>query len=284
MTNAPNAITAAGLRIGYGRNTIVADLDLTIPGGAVTAIVGPNACGKSTLLRGLRDCAPAGRHRRHRRRRPPPHGARALARRLGLLPQQPTAPEGITVDALVRLGRYPHQRALRPGPKPTVPPSKTLWPAPTPPTCATAGRPPLRRPAPAGLDRDGPRPGHALLLLDEPTTFLDLRHQLDVLDLVPDLNATAGTTVVMVLHDLSQAARYADHLVVMRGGAPAAAGAPADVLTAALVEDVFGVACRVVPDPRPAPRWWSRAQRAAPPSLTHRPHRHPLPHPKGTIR
>jgi iron complex transport system ATP-binding protein len=251
MTNAPNAITAENLRIGYGRHTIVADLDLTLPGGRVTAIVGPNACGKSTLLRGLaRLIAPeAGTvaidgddvHRM---------SARALARRLGLLPQQPVAPEGISVEALVRLGRYPHQRALRP------------WSAADSAAVETA----LERTDTAEL-RDLPvdhlsggqrqrawialalAQDTPLLLLDEPTTFLDLRHQLDVLDLVSELNATADRTVVMVLHDLGQAARYADHLVVMRDGAPAAVGAPADVLTAELVEDVFGVPCRVVPDP-----------------------------------
>jgi iron complex transport system ATP-binding protein len=251
MTNAPNAITAENLRIGYGRNTIVADLHLTLPGGQVTAIVGPNACGKSTLLRGLaRLIAPeAGTvaidgddvHRM---------SARALARRLGLLPQQPVAPEGISVEALVRLGRYPHQRALRP------------WSAADSAAVETA----LDRTGTAAL-RDLPvdhlsggqrqrawialalAQDTPLLLLDEPTTFLDLRHQIDVLDLVSELNTTAERTVVMVLHDLGQAARYADHLVVMQGGAPAAVGAPADVLTAELVEEVFGVACRVVPDP-----------------------------------
>ncbi|MBO3732892.1 ABC transporter ATP-binding protein [Glycomyces niveus] len=251
MTNAPNAITAAGLRIGYGRNTIVTDLDLTLPGGRVTAIVGPNACGKSTLLRGLaRLIAPETGtvtidgddvHRM---------SARALARRLGLLPQQPTAPEGISVEALVRLGRYPHQRTLRPwSPADTAAVENALARTGTAalrdlPVDHLSGGQRQRAWIALALAQDTP-----LLLLDEPTTFLDLRHQIDVLDLVSELNATADRTVVMVLHDLGQAARYADHLVVMRDGAPAATGAPADVLTAELVEDVFGVPCRVVPDP-----------------------------------
>ncbi|MEU4211241.1 ABC transporter ATP-binding protein [Streptomyces sp. NPDC026206] len=249
-TNAGQLATH-GLRLGYGGTVVVDGVDLTLPGGAVTAVVGPNACGKSTLLRGMaRLLAPtAGTvtldgsdiHRM---------SARALARRMGLLPQQAVAPDGITVEALVRLGRYPHQRMLSPWSKADR--------AAVEEALARTGTDALRDRAvdelsggqrqrawiALALAQDTP-----LLLLDEPTTFLDLRHQLDVLDLVEELNAEAGRTVVMVLHDLGQAARYADHLVVMCDGRPAAAGPPAEVLTAELVEKVFGVECRVVPDP-----------------------------------
>ncbi len=246
-----NQLTATGLDLRYGDRTIVAGLDLTLPGGAVTAIVGPNACGKSTLLRGLtRLLAPAAGtvtldgsdiHRM---------SARALAKRLGLLPQQPVTPEAVTVESLVRLGRYPHQRMLSP------------WSA----ADQAAVEDALIRTGTAEL-RDRPvdqlsggqrqrawialalAQDTELLLLDEPTTFLDLRHQLEVLDLVADLHDQAGRTVVMVLHDLGQAARYADHLVVLDGGKLAAAGPPAEVLTAELVEAVFQVPCLVVPDP-----------------------------------
>ncbi|GAA4871515.1 ABC transporter ATP-binding protein [Kitasatospora terrestris] len=263
MTTASTAATAAGpsagtgrlaahgLHLRYGDRPVVRGLDLELPGGAVTAIVGPNACGKSTLLRGLvRLLDPAAGtvtldgadiHRMP---------ARALARRMGLLPQQPVTPEAVTVEALVRLGRYPHQRMLTP------------WSA----TDQAAVEEALRR---TGTDALRDRPVDQLsggqrqrawialalaqdtdlLLLDEPTTFLDLRHQLDVLDLVTDLHRDAGRTVVMVLHDLGQAARYADHLVVLRDGEPAAAGPPGEVLTAELVEQVFQVPCRVIPDP-----------------------------------
>ncbi|MFI9204592.1 ABC transporter ATP-binding protein [Streptomyces sp. NPDC053048] len=249
-TNA-NQLAAHGLTLGYGNTVIVDGVDLTLPGGAVTAVVGPNACGKSTLLRGLaRLLAPAKGtvtldgadiHRM---------SARALARRMGLLPQQAIAPEGITVEALVRLGRYPHQRMLTPW--------SAADQAAVEEALARTGTEALRDRAvdelsggqrqrawiALALAQDTP-----LLLLDEPTTFLDLRHQLDVLDLVEELNTEAGRTVVMVLHDLGQAARYAGHLVVMRDGRPAAAGPPAEVLTAELVEEVFRVRCRVVPDP-----------------------------------
>jgi iron complex transport system ATP-binding protein len=249
--NQLNQLSTDRLDLRYGDRLVVSSLDLVLPGGCVTAVVGPNACGKSTLLRGLtRLMAPAAGtvaldgadiHRMP---------ARALALRMGLLPQQPVTPDAITVEALVRLGRYPHQRLLSP------------W--------STADQravdEALERTGTAVL-RDQPvdqlsggqrqrawialalAQDTELLLLDEPTTFLDLRHQLDVLDLVAELHSEAGRTVVMVLHDLGQAARYADHLVVLKDGRLAAAGAPADVLDAELVKSVFDVDCRVIPDP-----------------------------------
>ncbi|PXX57478.1 iron complex transport system ATP-binding protein [Nocardia tenerifensis] len=246
-----NELAARAVDLRYGDRVVIDGLDLVLPGDSVTAIVGPNACGKSTLLRGLtRLLRPSGGavtldgadiHRM---------SARALALRLGLLPQQPITPESITVEALVRLGRYPHQRLMRP------------WSA----TDQAAVEDALRRTGTAELrdqqvDRlSGGQRQRAwialalaqdteLLLLDEPTTFLDLRHQLDVLDLVADLHAEARRTVVMVLHDLGQAARYADHLVVLHEGRLAAAGPPAEILDAALVRTVFGVDCLVMPDP-----------------------------------
>ncbi|WP_328954044.1 ABC transporter ATP-binding protein [Kitasatospora purpeofusca] len=266
-----NRLAAHGLGLRYGNRTVVDGLDLELPGNAVTAIVGPNACGKSTLLRGLvRLLDPAAGtvtldgsdiHRMP---------ARSLAKRMGLLPQQPVTPEAVTVEALVRLGRFPHQRMLTPWSKADQ--------AAVEDALTRTGMAELRD---QHVDRlSGGQRQRAwialalaqdtdLLLLDEPTTFLDLRHQLDVLDLVSDLHAQAGRTVVMVLHDLGQAARYADHLVVLKDGRLAASGAPADVLTAELVESVFQVACQVVPDPETGtplvvPR--ARSRRAAAPA------------------
>ncbi|WP_332909589.1 ABC transporter ATP-binding protein [Nocardia yamanashiensis] len=196
--------------------------------------------------------------------------ARALALKLGLLPQQPITPEGITVEALVRLGRYPHQRLLSP------------WSA----RDQAAVEDALRRTGTESLRElpvdqlSGGQRQRAwiavaltqdteVLLLDEPTTFLDLRHQLEVLDLVADLHEEAGRTVVMVLHDLGQAARYADHLVVLHDGRLAAAGKPADVLDADLVRTVFGVDCLVIPDPETGtPLVVPRARTARRPALS----------------
>ncbi|MET9508750.1 ABC transporter ATP-binding protein [Streptomyces flavidovirens] len=246
-----NELATHSLDLRYGDRSVIEGLDLVLPGGAVTAIVGPNACGKSTLLRGLnRLLSPAGGS--VTLDGADIHGmpARSLALRMGLLPQQPVTPEAITVEALVRLGRYPHQRLLSP------------WSA----ADQAAVEAALERTGTAALcdqpvDRlSGGQRQRAwialalaqdteLLLLDEPTTFLDLRHQLDVLDLVAELHSEAGRTVVMVLHDLGQAARYADHLVVLKDGRLAAAGAPAAVLDAELVKSVFDVDCRVIPDP-----------------------------------
>ncbi|MCH0564941.1 MULTISPECIES: ABC transporter ATP-binding protein [unclassified Streptomyces] len=247
----PNELAATGLDLRYGERDVVSGLDLVLPGGAVTAIVGPNACGKSTLLRGLtRLLAPARGtitldgadiHRM---------SARVLARRMGLLPQQPVTPEAITVEALVRLGRYPHQRLLAPW---SAADQKAVEEALERTGTAALRETPVDRLSGGQRQRAWIALALAqdtdLLLLDEPTTFLDLRHQLDVLDLVAALHAEADRTVVMVLHDLGQAARYADHLVVLKDGRLAAAGAPAAVLDAELVKSVFDVDCRVIPDP-----------------------------------
>lgn len=250
MTHA-HTLAAEALSLGYGDRTVIDGLDLVIPPGRITSIVGPNACGKSTLLRSMsRLLAPrAGRvvlDGREVHRMP----AKELARTLGLLPQSPIAPEGITVADLVGRGRHPHQGIFsRWSAEDDVAVAEALD---ATDTAVLAERSVDEL---SGGQRQRVWIAMALaqhtdlLLLDEPTTFLDVSHQVEVLDLLTDLNRARGTTIVMVLHDLNLAARYSDHLIALRGGTVHAAGAPADVLTAETVEAVFGIRSRVIPDP-----------------------------------
>jgi len=244
-------LQARSLSVAYDRAPVLDGLDLELPRGRVTAIVGANGCGKSTLLRALaRLLAPqAGSvllDGREIRELP----SREVARRLGVLPQAPVAPEGLTVADLAARGRYPHQGLFRqwsPGDELAVEDA----------LAATGMRELRDRPLDALSGGQRQRAWIAmalaqeteLLLLDEPTTFLDLAHQLEVLDLLDRLVAERGRTVVMVLHDLNQACRYADQLVALRDGRIHAAGAPGDVVDGAFVHDVFGLEASVVEDP-----------------------------------
>ncbi|QZY52170.1 ABC transporter ATP-binding protein [Leucobacter tenebrionis] len=251
MTASPHQLTAERLSVAYGDRRVLDGLDLAFEPGSITAIVGPNGCGKSTLLR---SCA---------RLLKPLEGAvlldgsavharstRELARVLGLLPQNPIAPEGITVADLVGRGRHPHQHAM------------ARWSARDYEVVAESleatGTSELADRAVdelSGGQRQRVWIAMALaqetevLLLDEPTTYLDVTHQLEVLDLVRDLGRERGTTVVMVLHDLNLAARYADVLVAMRDGGVRAVGPPAQVLDPPVVRDVFALDCQVIADP-----------------------------------
>lgn len=245
------SFVAEDLRAGYGDRAVLQGLRLELPPGRITAIVGANACGKSTLLRCLsRLLAPEqGRvllDGKSVHRLP----ARELARRLGLLPQSPLAPEGITVADLVGLGRHPHHGLLsRWTHADDVAVAAALE------ATATADLADRAVDELSGGQRQRVWVAMALaqqtdvLLLDEPTTFLDINHQVEILDLLTDLNRERGATIVMVLHDLNLAARYADFLVAMREGRIHAAGTPAEVLTEAMVEDVFGLKSRIVDDP-----------------------------------
>lgn len=246
-----SALIAQGLTLAYEGRAVVDDLSLELPRGRVTAVVGANASGKSTLLRGLgRLLAPrAGTvllDGRDVHRLP----TAEVARTLGLLPQDPLVPDGLTVAELVARGRYPHQGWLR---RRTAADQEAVAEALT----ATGTADLVDRPVDELSGGQRQRVWIALalaqrtqvLLLDEPTTYLDIAHQVEVLDLLLDLNRDRGTTVVMVLHDLNLAARYADHLVVLSGGTVAAQGPPQRVVTQELVETVFGVRCLVVPDP-----------------------------------
>lgn len=240
-------LQAQNLALAYGKRTVVSGLDLEIPAGKVTAIVGPNGCGKSTVLRGLvRLLRPtAGQvllDGTDIRTLP----TKSVARRVGLLPQSPIVPEGITVTELVSRGRHPHHGLLRQWSRDddaivadSLERTHTTDLADRPVDELSGGQRQRAWIAMALAQRTD------LLLLDEPTSFLDIAHQVEVLDLVRDLSLDQGTTVVMVLHDLPMAARYADHLVAMRSGEIVAQGVPRDVVTAQTVCDVFGITCRV---------------------------------------
>lgn len=248
---AAHALVAEGLSAGYGELTVIEDLDLMVPPGRITSIVGANACGKSTLLRAMSRLLAPSRGRVlidgtavHKM------PARQLARILGLLPQTPIAPEGITVADLVGRGRHPHQGVFsRWSSRDTAVVAEALE---ATNTVDLADRPVDEL---SGGQRQRVWIAMALaqetevLLLDEPTTFLDVAHQVDVLDLLTDLNRDRGTTIVMVLHDLNLAARYSDWLVAMRDGGVAAVGTPDEVVTAGLVSEVFGLDSRVIADP-----------------------------------
>ncbi|MGD9697110.1 MAG: ABC transporter ATP-binding protein [Thermoleophilia bacterium] len=250
--DAPAArLVARDLRVGYGEREVLHGLGCEIPAGEITAIVGANASGKSTLLRAM------ARLLRARTGAVLLDGEaisgiapRALARRLGFLPQSPTPPEGLTVEDLVSRGRFPHQRIGRRASAEDR--AKVAW------ALAATGTADLAQRSIdqlSGGQRQRVWIAMALaqdtdvLLLDEPTTYLDLAHQLEVLDLLADLNRIDGRTFVMVLHDINHACRYAHHLIAVRDGAVHAAGPPAEIVTEDLIAAVLGLRARVMPDP-----------------------------------
>lgn len=247
----PHRLSAESLSLAYGDRVIVDGLDLAIPSGAITAIVGANGCGKSTLLRALaRLITPRSGQVILDGKALHGRPTKEIARTLGLLPQSPVAPEGIAVADLVGRGRHPHQRMLA---RFTAHDYDVVARA-----LAATG---ITEFADRSVDElsGGQRQRvwiamalaqeTDILLLDEPTTFLDLTHQIEVLDLLTDLNREQGTTIVMVLHDINLAARYADHLFALRDGRVVTGGPPSEVLTSELIRDVFELEALVVPDP-----------------------------------
>lgn len=248
---AQSRLIAKELSLGYGDRSVITDLDLEIPAGKITAIVGANGSGKSTLLRGLgRLLKPSGGtvlvdgeaiHRMP---------SRAVARIIGILPQNPISPEGLTVVDLVGRGRHPHHGPLQ---RWSVADDAAVARALE--LTGTADLAHRQVDQLSGGQRQRVWIAMALaqetdiLLLDEPTTHLDVAHQIDVLDLLADLNATRGTTIVMVLHDLNLAGRYANHLVAIHQGRVVATGAAEVVVTEKLMREVFGLESRVIDDP-----------------------------------
>jgi iron complex transport system ATP-binding protein len=246
-----HTLTAEHLRLAYEKLEVISDLSVSIPPGKITAIVGANACGKSTLLRGLaRLLKPKGGTVYLDGESIHKLPTKEVATRLGILPQSPIAPEGITVADLVARGRYPHQTWIRQWTKAdeaavasAMEVTETLELA-SRPVDELSGGQRQRVWIAMALAQDT-----AIMLLDEPTTFLDLAHQVEVLDLLTDLNQRDGRTIVLVLHDLNHAGRYAHHLIAMRNGAIVAEGAPGDIVDCELVETVFQLACQIVADP-----------------------------------
>ncbi|MFC9430837.1 ABC transporter ATP-binding protein [Streptomyces sp. NPDC056987] len=249
--SAEHTLQARDVRLGYDGREVVNGLNVAIPPGRITMIVGPNACGKSTLLRSMaRLLTPTGGSVLLDGRDIQAMPTKEVAAVLGILPQSPVAPDGITVSDLVGRGRYPHQGWFR---RWTAEDDAAVAQA----LLATDVLELAARPVDelSGGQRQRVWIAMALsqhtdiLLLDEPTTFLDISHQLDVLDLLTDLNRTYGSTIVVVLHDLNLACRYADHLVAMKDGRIVAEGAPQEIVSASLVTEVFGMRCSVTEDP-----------------------------------
>ena len=246
-----STLRAQDLSLGYGATRIVDELSVDIVDGAVTAIVGPNACGKSTLLRGLaRLLRPTGGQVILDGADITTLRTKDVARKLGLLPQSSIAPEGITVADLVARGRFPHQRMLRQYAHEDEQAVADAMAATG--VTAIAGRPVdelsggQRQRVWVSMVLAQQTP---LILLDEPTTFLDIAHQIELLDLFAELNAEQGRTIVAVLHDLNHACRFADHIIAMKSGHIVAQGAPSAVITAGLVEQVYGLQCQIIEDP-----------------------------------
>jgi len=245
------AIEARGMSVGYGGRAVVADLDLSIPEGAFTAIIGPNGSGKSTLLRALAGLLPLSKGSLHIRGHSVANMSRkALARQLSFLPQSPQAPEGLTPLHLVRQGRYPHRSMLR------------SWSEEDEECCTHAL-------LVTGLSKLKDRPLETLsggqrqrawiamtlaqragiLLLDEPTAFLDIAHQIDVLELLVGFVRNQETTTVAIIHDINQAVRYADHVILLKDGMLFAQGAPPEAITESTIAKVFHVKANKSTDP-----------------------------------
>ncbi|MDO6592016.1 MULTISPECIES: ABC transporter ATP-binding protein [Rhodobacterales] len=251
VTASAPRLQAQELSLSYAGKPVSSDVSLDIKDGKFSVIIGPNGCGKSTLLRGLCNLLPPSTGQvlldGHNIARLPP---RKLAKEVGLLPQSAQAPPGITVVDLVARGRYPHQGPFR---QQSVEDERIVAMS-----MDAAGVSDLAHHEVETLS-GGQRQRvwialvlaqeTPILLLDEPTTYLDIAHQLDLLSLLRKLNREGGRTIVAVLHDLNQACRYADHLVVMKDGEIITEGSPAALMTSALLQQVFGLDAVIINDP-----------------------------------
>lgn len=245
------ALETKSVTLAYEQNVIAKNLSVEIPNGKFTVIVGPNGCGKSTLLRSLsRLLLPQSGEILLNGENIHSQSTREVAKKLGLLPQSAIAPNGIKVIDLVSRGRFPHQKWFQ------------TW------SEADQKAVELAMQATGVMDfaqhnvdqlSGGQRQRvwvamalaqeTSLLLLDEPTTYLDIAHQIELMDLFQDLNRIQGHTLVAVLHDLNHACRYADHLIMIKAGEVIATGSPNEIVTEALIKQVFGLSCLILPDP-----------------------------------
>ena len=251
MTFSDTRLRGEALTLGYGKKIVAENLNVTLPDGHFTAIIGPNGCGKSTLLRTLsRLMTPAQGHVYLDGEQIQRFSSKEVARRIGLLAQNATTPGDITVQELVARGRYPHQ------------PLFTRWRAEDE-AAVQRAMDATGVTALAGQSVDTLSGGQrqrawiamvlaqqtAIMLLDEPTTWLDISYQIDVLELLSELNREQGYTLAAVLHDLNQACRYATHLIALRDGKIVAQGAPKEIVTADLIEKIYGMRCVIIDDP-----------------------------------
>lgn len=246
------SIEVKNLSIAYDESLIVDNLNVRIPEGKITTIIGPNGCGKSTILKSL------GRIMK------PQNGmiyingddirelsTKEIAKRMAVLPQSPQSPNGLTVGELVAYGRYPHQKGfgnLTPEDKKIV-----SWALDATKISAFENRPVDTL---SGGQRQRVWIAMALaqqtslILLDEPTTYLDLSHQLEILELLYDLNKKQGSTIVMVIHDLNLAARFADYMIAISSGEIISSGRPDDVMNSSVLKKTFNIDAEIVKDPR----------------------------------
>jgi len=251
MTDLTARLRGDSLTLGYGKKVVADNLSVAIPDGYFTAIIGPNGCGKSTLLRTLsRLMTPTQGHVYLDGEQIQRFNSKEVARRIGLLAQNATTPGDITVQELVSRGRYPHQplftrwrqeddRAVQRAMQATGVADLALQSVDT-----LSGGQRQRAWIAMVLAQET-----AIMLLDEPTTWLDISYQIDVLELLSELNREKGYTLAAVLHDLNQACRYATHLIALRDGKMVAQGAPKEIVTAELIEAVYGLRCMIIEDP-----------------------------------
>ena len=245
------AISVKNLRVGYENNTIIEDMSLSIPKGKISIIIGANGCGKSTLLKTIaRINKPTNGDIFINNKNIKKVKEKNIAKEVAFLPQGPVCPDGLTVRELVAFGRFPHQKMI--GGLTSYDKEIIDW------AIEETG---LSEFADRGVENlSGGQRQRAwiamtlaqeteIIMLDEPTTYLDIAYQVEILDLLTDLNRKRGTTIVMVLHDINLSARYADYIFALRKGKLVSQGSPEDIITSELINDVFGLECEVIKDP-----------------------------------